>query len=368
MGLGTKLKRMAKKKSPIKALIRASILPVILGLAAGLTGGVIAYSYITITSNQIPDAGNFGRSPSAVTAPLPEAELAERLERLSLPIFRAADVGAGELTNRAMLPQEAIGMATVVTSDGWLLTHQNVVRGNVFIGLEGKLKEPTKRIDDPRTGIVFLKIENGPLQVSGFEETDLLAEGASLFAQDAGGAFTKTFFSGTRYPDNLGLRSSETFSREFLLDRTYNQRAYGGAVVTAGGNLAGILSPEGFTPIHLLRPVLSDAFRGQELERASLGVRYIDLNAVFVAGAGTESSAGARITSSPARGLAAIKALSAASEAGLQEGDIILRVDDKELTVDVDLAEVIAEYRPENQARIEILRDGERRFVEVIFR
>jgi len=328
----------------------------------------MAYSYLTISLSRLPEPASFGRSPSAITAPLPEAELAERLESLTLPIFRAADVGVGELANRAMLPQEAIGMAAVVTSDGWLLTHKDVVRGNVLIGLDGKLKAPTKRIDDPRTGIIFLKIENGPLHVSGFEETDLLAEGASLYAQDVGGAFTKTFFSGTRYPDNLGLRSSETFSREFMLDRTYDQRAHGAAVITAGGNLAGVLSPEGFIPIHLLRPVLSDAFRGQELERASLGIRYIDLSAVFIGGSAAENSSGARVTSSPSRGLSAVKALSAASEAGLKEADIILRIDDKELTVDADLAEVIAEYRPEDQARLEIVRDGERRFVEVVFK
>lgn len=357
-----------KEKKQLIAIIRSSLLPVFLGLAAGLSGGVMAYSYLTISLNQLPESQAFGRAPSAVTAPLPEAELAERLKHLTLPVFRSVDVGVGELANRTMLPQEAVGMATVITSDGWLLTHKDIARGNVLIGLEGKLKTPQKRVDDPRTGLVFLKIENGPLQVSGFEETDIMAEGASLYAQDAGGSFTKTFFSGTKYPDNLALRSSEAFSRQFLLDREYASKAYGGAVVTAGGNLAGILSPVGFLPIHMVRPVLSDAFRGQELERASLGIRYISLGGVYIGGEQAEASSGARVTSSPVRGLSAVKALSAASEAGLKEGDIILRVDDKELTVGADLAEVIAEYRPENQARLEILRDGERRFVEVTFK
>lgn len=356
---------MDKKTSDIAKFIETMLLPVILGLAAGISGGMIAYAYFTIGLTQIPATITVGRVSNAVTAPLPESDIAERLDGLVLPIFRPSSVSAGDFANRSVRDEEAVGHATVLTSDGWLMTHEAVAAGEILIGVDGKLKSPSRVVRDPRTGAIFLKIDNGSLQVTDFEETELLGRGVPLFALDAESGFVRTSYGGPRLGANLAVSDADTFNRLFPLQDTFSDASHGGAVLTLGGNLAGILSPEGFIPMHLVRSVLSDAFRNQALDRPTLGVRYVDLGAAFVSGEESEARQGARITGSRFRGLSAVKAGSPAADAGLIEGDVILRVEDVELSGDRDLAELVADYRPGNAVELEILRGSERRLIEV---
>jgi S1-C subfamily serine protease len=60
-----------------------------------------------------------------------------------------------------------------------------------------------------------------------------------------------------------------------------------------------------------------------------------------------------------------VKPGSAAASVGLQEGDIVLRVEDTELSSGRDLAEAVAEYGSGDRIELEILRAGERRLVAV---
>lgn len=356
---------MKKKNTQLADFIETMMLPVILGLAAGITGGMIAYSYFTIGLYQIPETLSVGRVSGAVTAPLPESKIAERLDAVDLPIFRKSAVGVGELANRVLRDEEAIGTATVLTSDGWLMTHKDVASGQILVGLDGELKEPTRTIFDKRTGVIFLKIENGPLQVTDFEETEFLDQGVPLFVLDVERGFVRTSFGGARLNDGLSVSDSDVFNRTFTLQDDFDTASYGGAVLTLGGNLAGIISEDGFIPVHLIRPILSDAFRGQELNRAQLGVHYLDLTSSYISGTSPEAKAGTRLTGSRYRGLPAIRRGSAAAIAGLIEGDIILRIEDIELGAERDLAETLAEYRPGDVIEIEILREGERRLLKV---
>lgn len=358
---------MSKRKK-IPAFIEMMLLPVILGLTAGISGGMIAYSYFTIGLYQIPQTMTVGRVSGAVTAPLPESEIANRLDAIVLPIFRKSSIGSGELANRTIRDEEAVGAATVLTSDGWLMTYGSIVPGQVLVGLDGTLKEPTRTIVDARTGVVFLKVENGPLQVVDFEETEFLGRGVPLFALNSERGFVRTSFGGTRLREGLIVSDSDVFTRDFVLQDDFGKSSYGGAVLTLGGNLAGILTKDGFVPVHLIRPILSDAFRGQELARGLLGVRYLDLSSSYVSGARAEAKTGTRVTGSRFRGLPAVRYGSAAREAGIVEGDIILKVEDTELTEGRDLAEVIAEYRPGDRVELEILRAGERRLIDVELR
>lgn len=362
MGL---IQKYMLKKKPLADFIETMLLPVILGLAAGVTGGMIAYSYFTIALYQVSNTVSVGRVVAAVTAPLPESQIAERLDAVNLPIFKKSDVGSGDFANRVLRDEDAIGMATVLTSDGWLMSHKNVAAGQILVGLDGELKEPTRTIFDKRTGVVFLKVENGPLQVTDFEETEFLDKGVPLFALSSETGFTRTSFGGARLRDGLTVSDSDAFNRTFTLQDDFDSASYGGAVLTLGGNLAGIISEDGFVPVHLIRPILSDAFRSQELNRGKLGVRYLNLTTSYVSGAATESKSGTRLTGSRLRGLSAVRRGSAAAIAGLVEGDIILRIEDIELSSGRDLAETIAEYRPGDMIELEILRGGERSLVEV---
>lgn len=354
-------------------LVRLTIVPVVLGLAAGVAGALSAESYLTAESFQEPPPIQIGRPSVSVTSPLPETGIAERLSRIDMPLY--ARKAATDVADRARSISDIVGYAAVLTSDGWLATHQSALANPISVAVGGRLLEPVAQIVDARTGIVFLKVEASALDVSGFEDTDVLRPGTPLYASD-GGLFAAAFYAGAAPSDKKvpsgSLRATDRFSRLFRFDRSLGAHAVGGAVLTAGGNLAGIVVPGGndndaFVPMHLIRPVLASVFRGQVPTRAALGAHYLALDETVFVGQGFGDLSGARLTSSRSLGLPATRAGSAAMRSGLLEGDIILAVDEVGIQGGRDLAELIGEYAPDSRARFDILRAGERRTLEVTF-
>ncbi|HJV33066.1 MAG TPA: S1C family serine protease [Patescibacteria group bacterium] len=362
------------KRPTYSELVRLTLVPVVLGLAAGIAGALTAESYLAVESIQEPAPIQIGRPSVSVTSPLPETEIAERLARVDMPLYARRAAGT-DVADRARAASEIVGYASVLTSDGWLVTHQSAVASPVSVAIGGRLIEPTLQVADARTGVVFLKVDASALGVLGFEDTDVLRVGTPLYAAD-GGLFAEAVYAGAMPSDKKvpagPLRSADRFSRVFRFDRTLGAHAVGSAVLTVGGNLAGIVAPgkdgnDAFIPMHLIRPVLVAVFRGQAPARASLGAHYLALDETDFVGQGFGELTGARLTSSRAAGLQAVRAGSAAAKAGLLEGDVILAVDEVEISGGRDLAELIGEYAPGARARLSVLRLGERKTIEVTF-
>lgn len=367
---------LLKKRVSYSDLVRMTVVPVVLGLAAGVAGALTAESYLAASSPVEPPLIQIGRPTVSVTSPMPETSIAESLHRVDVPLYVRKAASGTDLADRGRAPSEAIGYAVVITSDGWLATSQSLLgSGQLQAAVNGRLLTPTAQVSDPRTGVVFLKIDATALPVSGFEDTDQLRAGSPLYALEGSGAFAAASFAGAGASDPKStalLRDADRFSRAFRLDRTLDARSVGGAVLTSGGSLAGIVAADAegvdrFVPMHLIRPVLSAVFRNQPIARAALGARYLVLDeAVFPEGA-TASLSGTRISGSRATGLPAVRSGSAAARAGLLDGDLVLNVDGVELSGGRDLAELVAEYAPGSKAKFEIQRQGERRTVEVTF-
>lgn len=353
-------------------IFRTMLVPAALGLLAGVAGGLFGFSYYLSSQVEPPAAPN--RPVFSVTAPLPEVEIAARLSRLDLPLFKKSAI-EGDPADQALLEEQAIGAAAALTSDGWLMTHQSVLKnGPIVVGVGGRLLEPTAVIQDAGTGVVFLKVAAAALQVSGFEETDRLAPGASLYAEDADRLFARTSFSGLTLSDRKGrpkaLLSADQFSRVYRLDRPFGAKSVGGAVVTSSGNLAGIIAPaadgqpSAFIPIHLLRSVLSAAFRGQAISRAGLGLNYLSPTTAL----GEPPARGLLVAGSKKWGLPAVTSGGPAAAAGLADGDLLVRIDDTDLTGARELSEILAEYPHGAKVVIEAQRAGERKTFEVVLR
>ncbi|WKZ29616.1 MAG: S1C family serine protease [Patescibacteria group bacterium] len=361
------------KKTTTGEIVRSMFVPALLGLVAGLAGALIVESYFAGLSATAVEPLQIGRLPTAVNGALSQTEIAERLHRLNAPVYPRLAAGS-ELPQRARGVSEAVGFATVLTSDGWLVTAPSVAAGQVSVAVGGRLLEPKTRIADPRTGLVFLKVDATALPVSGFEETEGLRPGTPLYAFDEGGMFVATAFAGTtpvnRRSQALHLENSDLFVRAFHLDGAWGSRSAGSAVLSADGDLAGFVVPEKagsdtFVPMHLVSAALTQIFRGDVPVRATLGVQTLPLDVTAYADGGFGGVNGARITGSRALGLPAVRPGSSAAKAGLQEGDIILRVDGTDLTDGRNLSELIATLEPGAKIRFDVLKDGAERPVDV---
>jgi serine protease Do len=361
------------KKITFGEITRLIFVPAVLGLAAGLAGALVFESYFTALSDYSAEPLQIGRLPAASNALLPQGDIAARLANLNAPVYPHL-ASSTELAQRARGISEAVGFATVLTSDGWLVTTPAVAGGAVDIAIGGRLLEPKMRIVDPRTGLLFLKVDATALPVSGFEETDELVVGTPLYAADEDGLFVASAFAGTT-PQNRkaqlpNLQNADLFTRAFRLDGAWSARAAGGAVVSADGDLAGFLVSDKnvsdiFVPMHVIRPVLGQIFRGQTPVRAQLGVQVLNLHDTAFAEGGFGGVKGVRITGSRAYGVPAVRTGSAAAKAGLQEGDILLRIDGIDLSGGRDVGEVIAELEPGAKIQLVVVKDGTEKTVDM---
>lgn len=369
----------ARRDFSVSSLVRMTVIPVVLGLVAGVAGAFLAESYLAVSS-PVPEETaliQIGQPTPAASAVLAENDLADRLRRIDIPLYPRRAAAGQDLADQARAPYEAIGYATVITSDGWLATHQSVLSGGaVLAAVGGRLLEPTAQAADPRTGIVFLKIDASALPVSGFEDTTLLRAGTPLYAEGLEGVFAAARFGGAILPDRKTasgiLHDSDRFSLSYRLDRALDAHAAGSAVMTSGGTLAGIVAPDGagadgFVPMHLIQPILAQVFRGNAPGRALLGAHYLTPQEAAFSDPNLGPLSGVRLSGSRLAGVPAVRAGSAAARAGLQDGDVILRVDGTDLASGPDLAELVAGYAPGAKARFEIARKGERRTIDVTF-
>ena len=81
------LKHMTKEiRAHVSNIVRFLIIPAILGLLAGAVGGMFAFSYYLAGLSDVPIQAP-GRPTFAVTAPLPETEIASRLQAMNLMVY-----------------------------------------------------------------------------------------------------------------------------------------------------------------------------------------------------------------------------------------------------------------------------------------
>jgi putative serine protease PepD len=118
--------------------------------------------------------------------------------------------------------------------------------------------------------------------------------------------------------------------------------AGGGGVGSQGGNIG-----VGFAiPIDAARSIAEQLVENGEVTHAFLGVRIAE----------SESSNGAVV--------AQVDEGQPAAEAGLQQGDVITRVDDNEITSGSDLTSAIRSHKPGDTVTITYTRDGDERTTE----
>jgi S1-C subfamily serine protease len=151
-------------------------------------------------------------------------------------------------------------------------------------------------------------------------------------------------------------------------DAAVNPGNSGGALVNLQGNLIGIntaiASPTGSysgyafaVPSNIVNKVVADLKDFGVVQRGFIGAMIRDVNSEMAKEKGLTSSMGVYVDS--------LTANSAAKEAGIKAGDIIVAVDDQTTESSPLLLERIGRHRPGDEVPITVIRDGKEKKVVV---
>ncbi len=269
--------------------------------------------------------------------------------------------------------QNWLGSGIIVTPDGYIITANHVVEGadEIKVGIATNKTEFAAHLigADPATDIAVLKIDAQNLPAVMLGDSDQLEVGDVVLAIGnpfgLGQTVTRGIISalGRSLPmegdDNPGRM---VHYQDFIqTDAAINKGNSGGALVDAEGRLIGIndaiVSPSGTSaglgfaiPINLARTVLEGFINGGRVVRGYLGIDPQDVDAGLAKSFGVPNSGGALV--------ADVGPNSPAEKAGLQSGDVIIAINDREISSADNLRATVSQLRPGSTASVKIVRNS----------
>ena len=279
------------------------------------------------------------------------------------------------LPNQPMRRQvQAAGSGVIVDAGrGYILTNNHVVAvgqdQTIEVTLKDKRHFKAKLVGrDPETDIAVLKIDADNLTAVEFADSDRIRVGDYALAIGNPFGLGQTVTSGIVSAlgrTGLGIEGYEDFIQT---DASINPGNSGGALVDLRGQLMGIntaiLGPSGgnvgigfAVPANLAKQIMTDLIKNGDVKRGQIGIRTQDLTPDIASSLGLERSDGALI--------AQVAAGSAAANAGLQAGDLVVGIDGVPVHNVADLHKKIDFAHVGDELKLSILRDGKPDTVKV---
>ncbi len=261
--------------------------------------------------------------------------------------------------------RQARGSGFIVNSDGTIVTNNHVASaGNDFtIKLDDGTDLPAKLVGrDPRTDLAVLKVSaDHPLAALKLGDSDHVRPGEWVVAVGnpfgLGGTATAGIISALGRDIGAG-----PYDQFLQIDAAINQGNSGGPLFTQDGKVIGvntaILSPTGGSigigfaiPSSLVKTVVNQLVADGHVTRGYMGVELQPLTADIANGLGLDRTVRGAL-------VASVQPNSPAAKAGLRDGDVIQAVGDHKIANPGDLARTVADIKPGDSAKLDVLRDG----------
>lgn len=264
--------------------------------------------------------------------------------------------------------QQGSGSGVIISADGYIVTNNHVVADadELTVTLNDN-KEYSARIigTDKTTDLALIKIDGKNLPAITIANSENIKVGEWVLAVGNPFNLTNTVTAGIVSAKGRSLYRNgvESFIQT---DAAINPGNSGGALVNTRGELIGInamlysqtgsFSGYGFAiPTSIMNKVVDDLKTYGTVQRAVVGIQGSDVKN-YVDG---QKEQGKDIDLGTMEGIYVAKVTeeSAAEEAGLKEGDVIIAIDGKEMNKMADMQEYLAKKRPGDKVTVTYLRE-----------
>jgi S1-C subfamily serine protease len=290
---------------------------------------------------------------------------AEAVGRKVIPSIVTVEVG--DSTVDGQLSAFGSGSGVVLGGDGLIVTNHHVVdgaEGSQVIFEDGSIYQAELIGSDPLTDLAVLRIDAQGLTAIELGSTANLVVGQPAIAvgnplgQEGGASLTVGVLSA--FNREVQFSDGSRLSGMLQTDAPITSGSSGGALVDIEGRLIGITSAIGVseagaegigyaTPVELVQRITTEIVDTGTVRHAFLGIEGQDHFAPQPDGAVRPEGAE----------IATLLGESAAGDAGLQEGDIIVRMDDRQVNTMQDLVLSLRLYRVGTEVELEVLRGGQ---------
>jgi len=272
-------------------------------------------------------------------------------------------------------PARASGSGVIISDDGYIVTNNHVIEdaSNIEVVMNNNQRFYAKLIGtDPSTDLALLKIKSKKLPFVMYGNSDIISPGEWVLAIGNPFDLNSTVTAGiiSAKARNIGiLRDKNNLQVEAFIqtDAAVNPGNSGGALVNLDGELIGINSAiatstgsySGYSfaiPVSLVKKVMDDLLEFGQVQRGLLGIQITDVNASIAEDLGLTVSQGVLVNH--------VNEFSAAEKSGIEEGDVIVAIDQNHVNSVSELQEWVARNRPGKEIEVTYLRNGIRRDVK----
>jgi Do/DeqQ family serine protease len=288
------------------------------------------------------------------------------------------------------------GSGVIISDDGYIITNNHVIEkaSEITIVLNDKTTLAASVVGkDPNTDIALLKVDTDiKLPALGFGDSDNLRLGEWVLAIGNPFNLTSTVTAGIISAKARGLDiNPNDFSIESFIqtDAVVNPGNSGGALINLKGELVGINTAiashtgvyEGYSfaiPANLAKKVVKDLIEFGVVQRALLGISYIDLSRFddeeevnkYTKQYELDATKMKELWKKQHKGVCVLDVVenSAAKDSGIEKWDIITKIGNKDVISQSTVVEEVGKLRPGDKIEIILIREGKTKQITAVLR
>jgi serine protease Do len=270
-------------------------------------------------------------------------------------------------------PRSGMGSGFIISSDGYVVTNNHVVEGadSVLVRLSDRREFDANVVGtDPRSDLALLRVEASGLPVLKMASDDELEVGEWVLAIGSPFGLDYSVTAGivSAKGRSLPTENNENYVPFIQTDVAINPGNSGGPLFNLDGEVVGVNS-QIFTrsggsiglsfaiPVSVVNNVVEQLKTAGRVTRGWLGVTIQDVDKNLADSFGLQRPRGALVVQ--------VAKDSPADDAGLEDGDVIISFDGKDIPTSSDLPHVVGLIEPGTTVPVEIVRDKKRKNMKV---